>query len=159
MNLVSISLLALTVGCSKMATVPVNLSAAQGSSATAVAQKIEFKHEEDGWIKVKTNVGDAKMDKLASGKSVQVAEAEIPKGRYTAVRATFMVPGKESTKGFGKADRPSGNNNSAMVEYKVQKKTEFCAKGKKDNDITVTFRQNEDESEPTIKVGQKPACK
>ncbi len=159
MNLVFFSVVAMTVGCSKVATVPVNLSAAQGSAASANAQMVELKHEDDGWIKVNTNIGDAKMDRLASGQSIKLATAEIPKGRYTHVRVTFAVPGKESTKGFGKGDRPSGNQNTAPVEYTVKTKTEFCAKGKKDNDLTITVRQNEDESEPIIKVGQRPACK
>jgi len=159
MRLVSFVFLAVTAGCSKVATVPVNLSAASGSATTAVAQQIELQHEEDGWVKVNANVGDAKMGKLGDGRSVQVAMAEVPKGRYTAVRATFMVPGKNTTKGFGSGDRASGNQNSGMVEAKAMTKTEFCAKGKKDNDLTLIIRQNEAESEPTIKVGQKPACK
>lgn len=159
MRLLSFLIVATTVGCSKVATVPVNLSAAQGSATTAIAQQIELKHEEDGWVKVPAKMGDAKVEKFTSGKSIAIATAEIPKGRYTAVKATFSVPGKMSTKGFGSGDRPSGNQNSARVEYEVSTKTEFCAKGKKDNDITLTITQNADEAEPTIKVGQRPACK
>ncbi|MEN0062448.1 MAG: hypothetical protein AAGA48_09870 [Myxococcota bacterium] len=161
MKLVSFIVMAMTVGCSKMATVPLNLSAAQNSQIGAVAQKIELKHEDDGWVKVKTNVGDAKMSKLANGQKVQVAMAEVPKGRYTAVRATFMAPGKETTKGFGSggAGQPAGNQGKGMVSYTVNTKTEFCAKGKKDNDLTVTIRQVNPADEPTIKVNQRPACK
>jgi len=160
MKLVSLVVLAMTVGCSKMATVPVSFATSNDTDDLgADPTLVELKHEEEGWVKVKVNVGDNKFDKLSDGRSVQVAMAEVPKGKYTAVRATFSVMGKQSTKGFGTGDRPSGNSGAAAVEYTVMTKTEFCAKGKKDNDLTVTIRQNESESEPTIKVKQKPACK
>lgn len=158
MRLVSFVLLAATVGCSKMATVPVNLSAA-GDQVTAIAQRIELKHEEDGWKAVGVNVGDKKVQRMAAGNAVPVATVTIPKGKYTAVKAVFMAPGKDSTKGFGMGDRPSGNQNKGMVEYTAKTKTEFCVKGKKDNDVTINVRQATANDEPSIKVGQRPACK
>ena len=160
MKLLSFIIFSLTVGCSKMATVPVSFSTTNDTSNLgAEPTKLELKHQEEGWIKVGMKVGDAKLDKLANGKSIEVAMAEVPKGEYTAVRASFSVQGKESTKGFNTGDRPSGNQGRDKVSYTVTTKTQFCAKGKKDNDLTVSIRQNKAESEPTIRVNQHPTCK
>lgn len=51
---------------------------------------IELQHAEDGWVSVAMTATAERMEKLGGGMKARLANEELPKGEYTAVRVGYV---------------------------------------------------------------------
>lgn len=159
-------------GCAKDAPVEVAMVSAhdQPTRFAFVPRSLDLRHAEDGWQRIPLATTAQDLELLEYGHRIELATVNIPRGEYTALRFSYLVPAAEperrvrpaSTRG----DAPrrvvrTGRVGGDFQERQVLIQRPFCVDRRGDDRIVLQVRRAHPaypEEGPTISVIRLPSC-
>jgi len=160
------------VGCAKEAPVEVAMVSAhdQPTEFSFVPRTLDVRHDEDGWMRIPLTATAQDLELLEYGHRIELATTNLPRGDYTALRFTFLVPAPEPerriTPASSSPDAPprvvrTSRGGGDFLERQVLIQRPFCIDRRGEDRIVLQVHRAHParpEEGPTVSVIRLPRC-
>lgn len=162
----------LATGCAKDVPVEVAMVSAHDrpTDFAFVPRTLDVRHAEDGWLRVPLTATAQDLELLEYGHRIELATTNLPRGDYTGLRVTYLVPVPEPERTVRPASRSADSPRRVVRtsdigrgfrERQVTIQRPFCIDRSGDDRILLQVQRSHPaypEEGPTISVIQLPRC-